>query len=426
MHHGGPGCQFLADVACLPATSKGLLLLELKAIARSIVAPVGRPVWRRVWARIENRVATVETRLGPVEDRLGPTEARLGPVEARLESLETAWRQHVPSFLNAVGTVAAFAHELSRLRQDLEGQLDVWRRHEEQGRVTRAAEKAEEEARAASVAARLDQDSQRLNQIDDSIRSIWKREEQGRVTRAAEKAEEEAHAASVVTRLDQDSQRLNQTDDSIRAIWERIEFVRREILFEMRYGTSQARGPGVRSHAEPRIVSTEKVEDARAAGTIRLNLGCGHIPLPGYVNVDLRELPGVDIVAEAGNLPFGPRSVDEIYSAHLLEHFPQEEMRRRLLPYWCALLRPNGVLRAVTPDAAAMLSAAGAGKYHFEDFREVVFGGQDYEGDFHYNLFTPDSLGALLAEVGFSGIEVSVAGRRNGKCFEFEIIARNP
>ena len=46
----------------------------------------------------------------------------------------------------------------------------------------------------------------------------------------------------------------------------------------------------------------------------------------------MRDLPGVDVVAKAGDLPFEPGSVDEIYSAHLLEHFPQEAMRRRLLP----------------------------------------------------------------------------------------------
>ena len=140
----------------------------------------------------------------------------------------------------------------------------------------------------------------------------------------------------------------------------------------------------------------------------------------------MRELPGVDVVAEVGDLPFAAGRVDAIASAHLLEHFPQETLRRRLLPYWFNLLRPGGSFRAVTPDAAAMLAGAGAGTYAFEEFREVVFGAQDYPGDYHYNLLTPDSLRGLLAEAGFQDIEVPVAGRRNGKCFEFEITARRP
>src|SRR6185295_12443783 len=156
---------------------------------------------------------------------------------------------------------------------------------------------------------------------------------------------------------------------------------------------------------------------------LRLNLGCGHIPLPGYVNVDQRALPHVDIVAEAGDVPIETGKVQEIFSAHLLEHFPQEELRRRLLPYWHSLLEPGGTFHAVVPDGEAMFAGLAVGTYPFEDFREVLFGGQDYEGDFHYNLFTPKSLSSLLAETGFSKVRVVERGRRNGKCFQFEILA---
>jgi hypothetical protein len=83
-------------------------------------------------------------------------------------------------------------------------------------------------------------------------------------------------------------------------------------------------------------------------------------------------------------------------------------------------------LRAVTPDGAAMLSGVADGSYSFADFREVLFGGQDYEGDFHFNLLTPDSLRQLAEEAGFEAVEVPVQGRRNGQCFEFELIARVP
>jgi len=71
-----------------------------------------------------------------------------------------------------------------------------------------------------------------------------------------------------------------------------------------------------------------------------------------------------------------------------------------------------------------MLAGASAGTYDFDDFREVVFGSQDYAGDYHFNLFTPDSMHRMLQEAGFADIEIPVAGRRNGKCFEFEISAR--
>jgi predicted SAM-dependent methyltransferase len=252
----------------------------------------------------------------------------------------------------------------------------------------------------------MEQAAVRLDKADASTPPIWE------------------HIKSVQERIEQAAVRLDNADTSTRAIWERIEFVRREILFEIAHGE----GGRPRVDAAPktvvRILAPEKVASARAKGELRLNLGCGHIALPGYVNIDMRDLPGVDVVAEVENLPFEQGTVDEIFSAHLVEHFPQEFMRRRLLPYWRAMLRSGGIFRAITPDAEAMLAGASAGTYAFEDFREVVFGSQDYVGDYHYNLFTPNSLRRLLNEAGFSDVEVPVAGRRNGKCFEFEIIAR--
>jgi predicted SAM-dependent methyltransferase len=231
---------------------------------------------------------------------------------------------------------------------------------------------------------------------------------------------ERSHLRNAMERI---SARLDDMDAASQALRERIEFVRVEILFEMAHGKRSEAPQDTPSKTIARILVPERVAAARAKGALRINLGCGHIPLRDYLNVDMRDLPGVDIMADADDLPFDMGSVDEVFSAHLLEHFPQEALRRRLLPYWHGLLRPGGIFRAVTPDAAAMLAGAGAGTYGFEDFREVVFGTQDYVGDYHYNLFTPDSLRQLLEEAGFRQVTVPVSGRRNGRCFEFEISA---
>lgn len=203
----------------------------------------------------------------------------------------------------------------------------------------------------------------------------------------------------------------------------RIEFVRRETLFELRYG--EAPYPSADLKAEARIVNPEKLSNV-PEGSYRLNVGCGHIPLDGYINVDRRDLPSVDVVAEAGDMPFEEESLAEVFSAHLLEHFPQEQLRREILPYWRSLLRPGGVLRAVVPDAASMIRGYDDGSVSYEDLREVTYGAQDYDGDFHFNMFTPDSLAQLLEESGFVEIDCPVTGRRNGRCFEFEIVATKP
>lgn len=209
---------------------------------------------------------------------------------------------------------------------------------------------------------------------------------------------------------------------------DRVEFARAEALFELRAlhaGGGMPKVPGAAESApvRARVLDHEKLAAQQAAGVLRLNLGCGHVPKEGYINVDMRELPGVDAVAEAADLPFEPGSVAEIHSAHLLEHFPLEHLRRVVLPHWRKMLRPGGTLRAVVPDAEAMLAAHAAGEMSFDDLREVTYGLQEYEGDFHFNMFGREALAQLLREAGFTDIGFAFQGRSNGKCRDMEIHA---
>ena len=77
----------------------------------------------------------------------------------------------------------------------------------------------------------------------------------------------------------------------------------------------------------------------------------------------------------------------------------------------------------ICPDWEAMLSAYAAGGYSFDDLRLATFGAQEYEGDTHFNMYTPDSLTRLLEGAGFTLVNVREKGRRNGACFEMEVEA---
>jgi SAM-dependent methyltransferase len=55
--------------------------------------------------------------------------------------------------------------------------------------------------------------------------------------------------------------------------------------------------------------------------SLRLNLGSGNRPLEGYVNVDVRDRPGVDVIADAIALPFEDHVAAEVQASSLLEHF---------------------------------------------------------------------------------------------------------
>ena len=214
---------------------------------------------------------------------------------------------------------------------------------------------------------------------------------------------------------------LSDLTETSKRQWERMETIRSEVMYEVRYG---GQSNVLEAEIEPKILSPEKL--AAQGDEIRLNLGAGHIPREGYLNVDARPLDGVDIVADISHLPFEPGTVREIHSEHLLEHFPEEALRRRFLPYWVSLLKPGGTFSAVTPDAGAMLEEYAAGRFSFEDLRLVTFGGQEYDGDFHFTMFTSDRLGALLREAGLTDVTVKACGRRNGVCLEMELEAHRP
>ena len=208
---------------------------------------------------------------------------------------------------------------------------------------------------------------------------------------------------------------------SIAYLLQRVEMVRAEMLYELRYG--QAAGSAANPGAfESKVINPAALEQP----DVRLNLGSGHVPLEGFVNVDMRELPGVDVIALLDDLPVQEGSVAEIFSSHVLEHFPKEELTRRLLPYWRSLLRPGGMFRAVVPDIAAMASGYSSGTIGFETFREVLYGGQEYNGDTHYNGFSAAHLSSLLVDAGFEEVAIIAEGRPNGLCLEFEICAIAP
>jgi predicted SAM-dependent methyltransferase len=175
----------------------------------------------------------------------------------------------------------------------------------------------------------------------------------------------------------------------------------------------------------PRIVDGENFRRrlAEMGEKVRVNVGCGERPWPDYINVDWRELPDVDVVGDARVLPFEPGTVAELASSHLVEHFREHELRTRVLPYWKGLLRPGGNLRIICPNWQAMLQRLNDGRMIMAHFKQVTFGAQDYEGDDHFAMYTPDTLRNLLLDCGFADVEMVTLERMNGLCPEMEIVA---
>lgn len=73
---------------------------------------------------------------------------------------------------------------------------------------------------------------------------------------------------------------------------------------------------------------------------MKLEIGCGKKPRPSYRTCDVRALPNVDYVCTAYDLPFEDKTIDEIYSRHVVEHFTLKEFLK-VLAEWNRALKIN-------------------------------------------------------------------------------------
>ena len=84
---------------------------------------------------------------------------------------------------------------------------------------------------------------------------------------------------------------------------------------------------------------------------IRLDIGCGGNKQPGFVGMDVRPLPGVDIVHDVTKFPWPlpDNSVIVAVTSHLLEHIPPFQADPKLLGV-IKLMVDKGL---ITPDEVA-------------------------------------------------------------------------
>ncbi len=150
---------------------------------------------------------------------------------------------------------------------------------------------------------------------------------------------------------------------------------------------------------------------------MQLELGAGERPTPGYVHLDERPLPDIEYVGDATKLTtiVPPESCTTIRAAHLLEHFPHGETVS-VLEEWHRALSQDGLLLLEVPNLEWQANAIAnpvvrgtAGKVT-EDIIEMIFGEQNYEGNYHKTGFTATVLAEKLALAGFEDVVVDDIG----------------
>jgi len=140
---------------------------------------------------------------------------------------------------------------------------------------------------------------------------------------------------------------------------------------------------------------------------MKLNLGCWHRHIPGWVHVDLCDMPHIDYKSSIDDLSmFDGDSASLIYSSHSFEYFDREQAVD-VLAEWRRVLRPGGILRLAVPDFDALLQVYQTSG----DIARILgplFGRMEIETEtgpktlYHKTVYTFKSLETLLAENGFA------------------------
>lgn len=172
------------------------------------------------------------------------------------------------------------------------------------------------------------------------------------------------------------------------------------------------------------LLRNRRCQARRAALADRdyLQLGCGPQLAAGFVNLDYRWVPGIDLVWDlARPLPFPAGRFQGLFTEHCLEHFDEEALQD-VLREMLRVLRPGGRARIVVPSleihARRYLAAlGGTDDEPARVFNRVFYSGHDemkrhrWRNDGHHFMHDLASLASLLRAAGFATVEAASFGR---------------
>lgn len=173
----------------------------------------------------------------------------------------------------------------------------------------------------------------------------------------------------------------------------------------------------------------------------RLNVGCGNVPIPGYINIDKFYYPGSEwaltdqravdswvntedsqwLHGDAISLDLPWNSFDEVMMIHCLEHLDMEEGNRAIEQIY-NVLKPGGTVDIELPDLTKACELLLTTSFH-EDTQKwfrvmgLLYGttGSDGEGQYHMCGYTQEYLRHKLEERGFKDIQVIPVGFGHGE-----------
>ena len=146
-----------------------------------------------------------------------------------------------------------------------------------------------------------------------------------------------------------------------------------------------------------------------------LNIGCGtrtYTEYPeGYkcINIDERNLAGVNMIADVSELlPFKDGEFHYILASDIIEHFPLAQIPE-ILNEWNRILATGCIIEFKLPDLEAIVEVYGI-TGDAKHVSKLLYGDQNYSGNYHYVCFDRYSFRALVEKHRFKVIQESSDG----------------
>jgi hypothetical protein len=149
---------------------------------------------------------------------------------------------------------------------------------------------------------------------------------------------------------------------------------------------------------------------------MKIEIGAGTKPTPGYVHVDAVVFDEVDVIDDGRTLSkFEDGVAEEIFSHWFFEHVARHEVKP-MLANWQRVLAPGGKIRVVTNNHEAHNRCLAEGQITWKEWSYLIYGNRPgYTiGDLHKCAWNKETLEEILQLTGY--LEVSVEAQ--WKCRE--------
>jgi predicted SAM-dependent methyltransferase len=146
---------------------------------------------------------------------------------------------------------------------------------------------------------------------------------------------------------------------------------------------------------------------------MKLEIGCGQRPTPGYLHNDLNNFEGVDIVGSPWQIQLDENSLDEVLALGVIEHLTYKQVTDTFQNI-LRMLKPGGVFVFDVPDIPVWCEyvvnyfKGESVPFEIDHLFATLYGWQRWPGDEHKSGWYQEKLVKEIEKAGFMSYKLGV------------------